>query len=84
MHIFLTYHDLKWDKISFFKNCYEYLLKSAIQKLAGQAHHCKSQKKGEKTKTPKQNHMKYKQNKKVKKKCAEECTQKDEEMRSQS
>lgn len=44
------------------KNCYKYLLKSAIQKLARQVHHCKSQREGE---SPKQNI--YKQKEKVKK-----------------
>lgn len=40
---FLTYHDPKHEKIPFFKkNCYENLFQSAIQELAGQAHHCKS------------------------------------------
>lgn len=36
------------------KNCYKYLLKSAIQKLTGQIHHRKSQKKN-RNKSPKQN-----------------------------
>lgn len=53
------------------KNRYIYLLKSAIQKLAGKLHHCKSQKKekekGEEGKAPnKTKPKKYKQNKKKK------------------
>lgn len=62
------------------KNCYKYLLKSAIHKSAGQVHHCKSQKRGEKPKankqkTPKKYRQNMKKGKKEKKKerdCAEE------------
>lgn len=52
-----------------FKNCYKYLLKSAIQKLAGQAHLLYITKKAPPPKKP--NHKKYKQNKeKVSKKVS--------------
>lgn len=50
---------LNMRKYPSFKICYKYLLKSAIQKLAGQVHHCKSQG-GEAQNKEK----KYKQNKK--------------------
>lgn len=54
------------------KNCYKYLLKSAIHKSAGRVHHCKSQKKG--GESPKQVNnnkkppKKYRQNMKKRKK----------------
>lgn len=61
------------------KNCYKYLLKSAIHKSAGQVHHCKSQKRGEKPKANKQKkpqeiQTKHEKREKGKKKrdCAEE------------
>lgn len=50
---------LNMRKYPSLKNCYTHLLKSAIQKLAGQVHHCKLQNTKEKRKrrekAPKQN-----------------------------
>lgn len=63
------------------KNCYKYLLKSAIQKSAGQVHHCKSRKKGgggspkqiNNNKKPQETQTKQEKKKKEKKnECAEE------------
>lgn len=45
MQTALSTSILHMRKYPSLKNCYKYLLKSAIQKLAGQIHHCKSQKK---------------------------------------
>lgn len=55
---------LNMRKYPSFKICYKYLLKSAIQKLAGQVHHCKSQG-GESPKQRKK--IQTKQEKKLKK-----------------
>lgn len=58
MQTALSTSILHMRKYPSLKNCYKYLLKSAIQKLAGQIHHCKSQKKKKKkkrNKSPKQN-----------------------------
>lgn len=44
MQTALSTSILHMRKYPSLKNCYKYLLKSAIQKLAEQIHHCKSQK----------------------------------------
>lgn len=63
---FLTYHDPKHEKIPFFKKIVENLFQSAIQELAGQAHHCKSHTHKRKTEAQhKQNKIQTKQGKKV-------------------
>lgn len=65
---------LNMGKYPSLKNCYTHLLKSAIQKLAEQVHHCKLQiththKKGKKPQTNKQKKqgMQTKQEKKFEK-----------------
>lgn len=61
---------LNMGKYPSLKNCYTHLLKSAIQRLAGQVHHCKLQithTHTKREKSPKQTNKKnkeYKQNKK--------------------
>lgn len=69
MQTALSTSILHMRKYPSLKNCYKYLLKSAIQKLAGQIHHCKSQKKKKKRgiKAPnKTKTKKYKQKEKKK------------------